>query len=275
MSTTPSVEIVDMTPAMALGLLEHNTRNRALRRSHVARLADAIRRGEWQLNGEPVQVAEDGSLLNGQHRLTAIVEADRTVQVLVIKDLPKGTQDTMDSGSRRRLADVLELRGETDVNALAALLNLLHRHRAGVRMDTAGNNAPTTKQALNLLEAEPLIRDQLQVGRRLNKETGLSPTVGAVMHYLFAEVDREDADEFVRLVGSDSPRADDDPIAKLRAFIARERNDPYYRQSIYVMCAVTIKAFNAWRLDQPMAKLGFTPGGRKPETFPVIKRFDE
>jgi hypothetical protein len=142
-------------------------------------------------------------------------------------------------------------------------------------MDTAGQNAPTSKQALDLLAAEPGIRDALPVGRKLSRESGLSPTVATVMYYLFSEVDQADAHEFMRLVGTADDRPDDDPIARLRAFVDRERRDPYYRQSIYVMCAVTIKAFNAWRLGLPVAKLGFRPGGRKPEVFPIIKRLDD
>jgi hypothetical protein len=272
---TASVGVVNITPKKAREILANNTRNRRVRRAYVARLADAIRRGEWELNGEPIQIAADGTLLNGQHRLLAIVEANVPAKVVLVEGLPGETQDTIDTGSRRRLADVLALRGEADANNLAAALNLLHRYRNGLRMDTAGQNAPTPQQAIQLLEDEPGLTDSLKVGRKVHRETKMSATVATVMYHLFAEVDQRDADEFFRLLCESDPRDSTDPIRRLRTILARAAADQHYRPTIYVLCAVTIKAFNAWRLGQPVQQLSFRPGGRSPEVFPQIKPLPE
>jgi hypothetical protein len=252
-------------------MLAGNTHNRRIRRAYVARLAEAIRRGEWELNGEPIQVTAGNVLLNGQHRLMAIIQADTGVDAVVVRNLPVESQDTIDTGSRRRLSDVLGLRGEPDANNLAAALTLLHRYRIGAKMDNSGQTAPTPHQALELLDAEPELREAVRLGRKVNRETRMSATVASVMYHLFAEVDIGDADEFFRLllVGADLPP--DHPVHRLYTILQRAQEDPKYRPSVYTMCAMTIKAFNAWRRGQKIGVLAFRPGGRAPEPFPTIK----
>jgi hypothetical protein len=268
----PRVELVRITPERAREILTGNTHNRKIRHGYVARLADAIRRGEWELNGEPIQIGDDGTLLNGQHRLLAIVQAGVPVDVVAVIHLPISSQDTIDTGSRRRLSDVLALRGEVDANNLAAALTLLHRYRIGARMDNSGQTAPTPHQALELLEREPHLRASVKVGRKVNRETGMSATVATVLYHLFLELDERDAEEFFRLLVAEGDLATDSPIWRLKAILRRVREDPNYRPTVYTMCAMTIKAFNAWRQGRPMSVLAFRPGGASPEPFPKIER---
>ena len=49
--------------------------------------------GGVAVNGEPIQIAEDGTLLNGQHRLNAVIESGATVPMLVVRGLPKRRDD--------------------------------------------------------------------------------------------------------------------------------------------------------------------------------------
>jgi hypothetical protein len=272
-AATVAVELV--TPERAQELLRTNTRNRRLRQGYVDRLADAIRRGEWELNGEPIQIAVGGTLLNGQHRLMAIVEADVAAELIVVRNLSPDAQDTIDTGSARRLSDVLARRQESNVTTLAPALSQLHRRRTKVRMDSRGQTAPTPQQALELLDREPRIRDSVEKGLQIKRTTGMSATVAAVMYHLFWEVDRDDADEFFRLLGASERerrklRANS-PIRRLNGTLKRIQTDPTYRPSAYELFAMIIKAFNAWRHGWPMEQLSFRAGGKSPEPFPEIE----
>lgn len=62
----------NITPAIARVLLEHNTSNRPIRNGHVETLRQAFERGEYVLTHQGIAFAKDGSLIDGQHRLTAI-----------------------------------------------------------------------------------------------------------------------------------------------------------------------------------------------------------
>jgi hypothetical protein len=266
--------IVDVTPQMAQTILAGNVRNRPVRPAYIKRLAEAMTRGEWTMNGEPVQVAHDGTLLNGQHRLSAVVHSGITIPMLLVSGLPVEALRTVDTGTRRTLSDVLALRGETDTTNLAAALGLLHRYRRGSRMDQAGPTAPTAQEALLLLDRELGLRDALRTARRLHRRNHVRQSVMAVLSYLFDESDPGEGTRFFEVLcdPDDDPRS---PVRALQSVLASEREDRTYRLPAHSLCAMTIKAFNAWRDDTPIAVLSFKPGGRRPEPFPRFDRRPE
>jgi hypothetical protein len=263
-------EIVDLTPAEAQRLLDGNTRNRTLRPEYVQQLAGAMERGEWMINGEPVQLAADGTVLNGQHRLTAVVESGVTVPMLMVRGLATSTQRTMDVGTRRTLSDVLALHGQIDTTTLAAMLGLLYRYRNGDRLEYATRTAPTITQALELLDEEPEVPEALLAARKACRGTRMRVSVAGLMLYLFEEVDPGEGKRFFEALHDPSAEGRGSAVVKLRALLDRPQDEPTFKISTYVLCAWTIKAFNAWREGRPIEVLAFKPGGRKPEPFPKI-----
>lgn len=103
-------ELVMMTPAKAKALLEQNAEyNRDLRPSTVSGLADAIRRNEWIVSHQGIGVSKSGVVIDGQHRLSAIVEAGVTVPILVTTGLDDDAFKVIDIGLKRSNADVLNV----------------------------------------------------------------------------------------------------------------------------------------------------------------------
>ncbi len=60
---------------------------RKLNPRHIATLQVAIERGEWRENGETIKFNKKNELIDGQHRLGAIIAAKRAVRSLVVTDL--------------------------------------------------------------------------------------------------------------------------------------------------------------------------------------------
>lgn len=268
---TLDCEIADVTPEMASDLLARNTSNRTLLQPYVQKLAEAMTRGEWIVNGEPIQIGEDGTLLNGQHRLAAVVWAETTVPMLLVRGLPVAAQKTMDSGSRRNLSDVLKLHGEQNTASLGATLGLLHRHRIGARMDSSSRTAPTPQEALALLAREPGIRDGLPLAHKVHRLTKMRVSVSGVLIYLFNEEEAGEGTRFFEALCVSEDARERTPMFALRSILDRIKNDRTYKLSTYVLCAMTIKTFNAWREGSEMGVLAFKPGGDKPEAFPKIQ----
>lgn len=263
---TPSIERI--SPDDAKRLLEGNHHNRNLRMPRVAQLAGAIARGEWELNGETIKVAYDGSLIDGQHRLQAIIEADTGIQTVVVRGLPAEAQDTVDTGRRRRLADVLAIEGYADAFAVAAAVNVLHRYRSGFRIDYSHSNAPSTQQALDLIAETPEIEDSVKVARRVTKRIGGPIGVFAALHCEFLDVDVDTTERFFDGLAVGANLGKRDPVLQLRDQIMRSRKDPSYMQSPYHVAGLTIKAFNLKRGGRRVDVLSF----KSTEQFPPIAR---
>lgn len=101
------VSLETITPESATNWLRANQHNRPVRRRHVAFLASEILKGNWQVNGQAIVISEDEQVLDGQHRLLAIIEAGRQVQSLVVYGIHEDAFKTIDTGAVRTGADAL------------------------------------------------------------------------------------------------------------------------------------------------------------------------
>jgi len=259
----PAVE--QITPDAARTLLQSNTHNRNVRLNRVAQLAEAMERGEWELNGETIKIATDGTLLDGQHRLQAVVDSGVTIHSLVLRDLSHAAQDTVDTGRRRRLADVLAIEGHADSHALAAAISHLHRFLAGQRIDAHGE-APSTREALDLLRERPGLPESVRLARRVVKKVGGPTAVFSALHCVFVEIDPDPAEEFFARLADGAELSLGDPVLHLRNQLARPQQDRNFKQSPSTIAALTIKAFNLRRAGRQIDALTF----RVNERFPTI-----
>lgn len=124
--TGKRVEEVFVTPEMAAEWLTRNTSNRRLIKAHVESLALVLSRREWSLNGETIKFANDGRLLDGQHRLHACVKSGVGFRTWVAYGVESSAFDTIDTNIRtRRTSDILGLHGKENATHLAAAVKVL------------------------------------------------------------------------------------------------------------------------------------------------------
>lgn len=102
-------ELMNITPDIAIEMLSRNSSNRKVRDNRVKFYAKQMREGDWHLTGQTISFDTNGQLLDGQHRLWAIVESDCTVPFLVVT----GVEPTSayDCGLQRTMPDRLLLSG--------------------------------------------------------------------------------------------------------------------------------------------------------------------
>lgn len=111
---------VTITPEMAEGLLAKNTNNRHVSEYSVGKLVAAMTNGEWVFNGDAIRVADNGQLLDGQHRLIACIESGVPFETMVISGLPASVFTTIDTGRSRTAGDALSMMGMKYANHTAA-----------------------------------------------------------------------------------------------------------------------------------------------------------
>ena len=186
-------QVKTLSPGDAEQLLELNTHNRRLRPSHVQWLARQMRSGDWKLNGESIKIGRtpDGTdvLLDGQHRLEACVTAGVPFTTLLVTGLPVDTQDTVDRGSTRTLADALTLDGYTNASALAALASaMLYTESHGLpELWQYRANSLNPMEIRRFIDRTEGIRDLVMWGDSLKRKTrGMRlqmPICGTLRYY--------------------------------------------------------------------------------------------
>ena len=112
----------DATPEKAKRILsEHNHRNRSIRWNMVKKLSEEMKRGRFVNNGDPIRFDKNGELMDGQHRLLAVVDSGYTIKnQLFVCNLDPDVMVTIDTGAKRKLSDQLKIKGVSHSTNLAA-----------------------------------------------------------------------------------------------------------------------------------------------------------
>lgn len=260
------VSVVTIDPATAERMLGRNTRNRNIRQAQVDALARDMAAGKFMINGESIKFAPDGTLLDGQHRLAAVVQSGATIQTVVAYGVDPQAMKTIDTGRKRSYADVLHMRGEDNAKTLASVLRRIAMWEEGFRVNS-GSLTPTPDEMDDLLEAAPEIRASANIAQKLGTRAMLPSSVVGLCHYLFSAFDADGATWFLsRVYDGDSIPASS-PIFALRKRIGEMRLAGGRVHETEAL-ALTIRAWNAWRAGETRTKLQMPRGGLTTENFP-------
>lgn len=102
-----------ITPEQAKEILEKGAPNRPLQAGRVEDMALQMLEGNWKL-AQPISFDKKGALIDGQHRLAAVVEAGKPVWFMVQRGLEPDTFGVFDQGRLRTAADLHHLMGGTN-----------------------------------------------------------------------------------------------------------------------------------------------------------------
>jgi hypothetical protein len=122
-------KVEQVTPMLANVFLNNNTHNRPVKKSTLAQYARDMRNGNWRLTHQGIAIDGNGRLIDGQHRLMAIVETGVTVPMMVCREMADDVQPVIDDHARRTAGDALSLLREEritqeDVAVLRIVLEL-------------------------------------------------------------------------------------------------------------------------------------------------------
>lgn len=120
----PGIEVylVEITPEIAAELLSHNTKGqRTISRDAVERYATDMATLDWIFNGAPILISNENELLDGQHRLSAIIESGESQVVLIVRGVDPMAMATIDAGRKRSYADSLKIREFANHTSVASI----------------------------------------------------------------------------------------------------------------------------------------------------------
>lgn len=120
-----------ITPELASVLLSKNNTNRSLRKNTVLAYSQQMLKGEWKENNpDPIILSRNGKLLNGQHRLNAVLKSEKTLSwniYIMDKDDVDPMDLMVDQALKRNSADILK----KDLNTLATINKFLSNSTYG------------------------------------------------------------------------------------------------------------------------------------------------
>ncbi len=100
-------EVKTITPEIASAMLSGNYDNRRLRKKTVEFYADEMIKGNWQVTHQGIAISLKGRLLDGQHRLSAVVKSGVSVDMVVFSDCEDSTFHMLDVGANRTASDTV------------------------------------------------------------------------------------------------------------------------------------------------------------------------
>lgn len=100
--------ILDVSPDMAKEMLTHSPKNRLLKKRHITRMANDMKDGNFTFSPSPICFDVNGNLIDGHHRLHAVILADKTIKFLVVYDVQPDA--VIDRGITRNVGDALYMR---------------------------------------------------------------------------------------------------------------------------------------------------------------------
>ena len=255
-----------ITAQIANDMLAHNTENRSFADHHEDQLVDYMASGLWKENGATIVFDERGVLVDGQHRLHAIVKTGIGRWMGVCRGVERDAFTTIDINRRRSAADALTIIGHKNASTIAAAVGLLERMRLGQSIMSARKPLGAPKVAAALARYPGLLHSIDLVG---TPQRGINRTVMATAHYLFSQISPEQANEFCFAVISGAGLQADDPRLSLREqMLWKTTGGRVLRGSLAL--ALTIKAWNAWRQGRGPLGVRMRLRGEHPETtFPV------
>jgi hypothetical protein len=265
-------KVQTITPTKAEAWLEANTANRPLSRPTVRAFAEAMKRGEWIVTHQGIAFDTNGVLVDGQHRLAAIIEADLPVELTVFTDVAEGAFDVLDTGKRRNAADVLAIEGEKSSTMLAAMVRTVWLYENRPDLNWSGGAAGVTNhQIVQTLDAHPKLRDFLAVGDQLAQATGMIKSAAGASSYLVTQANkRADLTGWFEGVVDGAGLAKGDPRLLFRrvmfSMARKQAGQVLRRRDTREHVALYLKAFNAWITDEPITGLRFAPR----ETMPTV-----
>lgn len=252
---SPSVTIETITPERAQELLQNPLEGqRHVRKRHAERLSEEILHGRFRLSCDAIVIVS-GKLANGQHRLSAVVIAGRSVQFLVLRTNDADLFKVIDSGVKRTVGDVL---GVPSARHIAAMANIGIAYDRNLISATGFGNKTSLCTRSEIVDYANVYMDHLQeaagvVDALYQKYRLLNRIVGASFLYLASRSHKQRAVEFVTQVytGEGTPSAAldiRDRLIKNACSIAKLKS-PY-------LLAMMIKALKSYLQGTRPARLG-------------------
>jgi hypothetical protein len=259
-----------VSPEDAKNWLENcNLDNRSINQHRVTAYVNDIVKGNWREDtGECIKFSKTGKLLDGQHRLLAILKSGISINLHIANNLEDSVFNVLDTGKPRGGMDAMKIAG---VSAYAQLSATIQKYvilkNGGYRSDKG--NALSNSELLKIYNLRPLYWDakgNYTNRQKLKFNHIMSATLIGSFSATFDDKDIIASEMFFEelCTGRDITN---ETIDVLRNRLIKDKLTKINKISKKVEIAFIIKTWNAYRLNKEYKFLRFD---ENTESFPTI-----
>ena len=129
--------LVNLTPRVARLLITRVGDNRKPRPATVQRYARAMQAGQWRLTHQGIAISTRYEIIDGQHRLYAVIESDTTIEILIVRGVEQDAILNFDSGAKRTDAEAMRISDiglrDLEPNEVSSAKRMIMGARKGMR----------------------------------------------------------------------------------------------------------------------------------------------
>ena len=269
--TQTKEEIILIDRVLANEYLKGNQGNRRQRTLWVKELADRMLNGKWVYNGDAIRFSKEGRLLDGQHRLEAVVIAGISVPMRIVRHLSESAFTTMDEHARRSTSDTLCRLGigHRDIERIAATATkwwFNYRDKTFGKEPRRSNHeyfafVSSTKE---IIYSATFVHELKCKGRLLPAGPA------AFLHYVASRNSKKDEVEaFIRKLYIGNDLSDKNPILHLREILSSNQES---RRKLCIRDRVlmVVKVWNSMQRGRPISRKPNIYLRDNERTFPEI-----
>ena len=151
-----------ITPISAQHYLNLSKSNRNINAAKVDRYAKDMINGKWvEATGETIKVSNTNVLLDGHHRLMAVIKSDKSIIVDIAYDLNNSVFSVIDTGKSRNSSDCFKIAGISYATTLPTIIT--HDYYLGLNTTkySQSNCMPTNDELLDIYLGDTMFWDDV------------------------------------------------------------------------------------------------------------------
>jgi hypothetical protein len=249
-----------ITPAIAKKYLELNLNNRRPKKAVLLRYTNEMIEGRWKEDtGEVIKISKKGIVLDGQHRLMAVVKSGVSINFHLAIDVEDSVFDVLDTGSLRNASDAFEIKGINQQSSIPSIISTYLIFKENKNKGSQKQQRATTAELLKAYYEREVFWQG--IGKKSHNwyiTIGkiLPPSIIGGLYAVFTEINETDAQDFFERLCTGFNILEGDSIGLLKNKLVQNHTS-VRKMKTYERNALIIKTWNYHRNKETVKLLKF------------------
>jgi hypothetical protein len=257
------------TPELAKHYLSKNINNRRINDQRVQGYVNDMLAGRWKEDTfEFIKIAKDGTVLDGQHRLSAVIKSNSAINLHFVFELEKSIFDVLDTGKPRGNNDALKIAGIPNSIVVSSViqgyLSIKNCNLSSKNKDKSLSNTALLdyyNQNINYWNN----KSKYTMSKRLAFSGVLTSKVIGSLSCLFDEINIDDSLDFMDQLTS-GLNITNNSVHLLRKKLIANKINKFNAVSEKIVYAWIIRCWNAYRKNIELKIIKYAPNS---DDFPI------